>query len=62
MNSLFAFQTKYTKQNLVLKIIVAKRYALISNSPQPSDNSFKKTNMVLIEIKIIHYKKSIEND
>jgi hypothetical protein len=33
MNSLFAFQTKYAKQNLVLKIIDAKRYALISNSP-----------------------------
>ena len=33
MNSLFAFQTKYAKQNVVLKIIDAKRYALISNSP-----------------------------
>jgi hypothetical protein len=33
MNRLFAFQTKYAKQNVVLKIIDAKRYALISNSP-----------------------------
>jgi hypothetical protein len=33
MNSLFVFQTKYAKHNLVLKIIDAKRYALISNSP-----------------------------
>ena len=33
MNSLFAFQTKYAKQTVVLKIIDAKRYALISNSP-----------------------------
>ena len=33
MNSLFAFQAKYAKQNVVLKIIDAKRYALISNSP-----------------------------
>jgi hypothetical protein len=33
MNSLFAFQTKYAKQNVVLKIIDAKRYALISNNP-----------------------------
>ena len=33
MNSLFAFQTKYAKQNVVLQIIYAKRYALISNSP-----------------------------
>ena len=38
MNSLFAFQTKYAKQNVVLKIIDAKRYAFISNSPYPSDN------------------------
>jgi len=28
MNSLFAFQTKYADQNLVPKIIDAKRYAL----------------------------------
>jgi len=33
MNSLFAFQTKYAKQNLELNIIDAKRYALISNNP-----------------------------
>ena len=33
MNSLFVFQTKYAKQNVVLQIINAKRYALISNSP-----------------------------
>ena len=33
MNSLFVFQTKYAKHNLVLQIIGAKRYALISNSP-----------------------------
>jgi len=33
MNSLCAFQTKCAKQNLEVKIIDAKRYALISNSP-----------------------------
>jgi len=33
MNNLFAFQTKYAKQNSGLKIIDAKRYTLISNSP-----------------------------
>ena len=33
MNSLFVFQTKYAKQNVVLQIINAKQYALISNSP-----------------------------
>jgi hypothetical protein len=30
MNTLFAFQTKYAIQNVVLKITDAKRYALIS--------------------------------
>ena len=33
MNSLFAFQNKYAIQNAVLKIIDAKRYTLMSNSP-----------------------------
>jgi hypothetical protein len=32
------FQTKYAMQNVVLQIIKAERYALISNSTQPSDN------------------------
>jgi hypothetical protein len=34
----FSFQTKYAEQNVMLNIIDAKRYALISNSPSPSDN------------------------
>jgi hypothetical protein len=32
MNSLFAFQTKYAKQNVVLTIIDAKRYIQSNNT------------------------------
>jgi hypothetical protein len=34
MNSLFAFQNKYAIQNVVLKIIDAKRYTLITLGTQ----------------------------
>ena len=42
MNNLFAFQIKYAKQNVVLKIIDAKRYALFQTALNPQIINFKK--------------------